>query len=93
MQYRGLSLGGHAGIARAQPTHDREKMEVLTTIGNALASLVCPTMLVNLHELLLTSGLNEHVNRTSFFGVLLTTWCHSVRLPCRFCGIVETANA
>ena len=37
-----------------------------------------------LREQPVTSRLNECVNLTSFFGVLLTTWCHCARLPSRF---------
>ena len=50
-------------------------------------------VLCTLREQPVTSRLNERVNPTPFFGVLLTTWCHCARLPSRFRKVVGTIHA
>ena len=46
-----------------------------------------------LREQPVTGRLNERVNVTPFFGVLLTTWCHCACLPSRFRKVAGTIHA
>ena len=46
-----------------------------------------------LREQPVTGRLSQRVNLTSFFGVLLTTWCQCARSPSRFRKVAGTIHA